>query len=292
MPRPPRRTPRGPRRPPASRPEHRPRRAPVRNPPPSTAIRRRGGFSLASADVRPLGIGGPGRDGGPLPVRAETAVRTTGLMKAYGSAASPAYALRGVSLDVAEGERAGLARQVGLGQVDLAEPPRRARSRRLGRAERRRPGPRPAVAPRAGAVPIRDRRTREIGVMKSVGADNRRLLVMFLIEGAVIGLVRGGFGFLLAWAVSYPGDARVQDMVLRDLDVELDHGIFVFPPLAGRGRPGPPGRRHHPGESGRARRAFGSTEAGRRFGVGGPARGWGGWEGGSVFGRRPDASAD
>ena len=73
-------------------------------------------------------------------------------------------------------------------------------------------------------------RTREIGVMKAVGADNRHLLVMFLIEGASIGFVGGAFGLLLAWAASYPGDAWIQDMVLRDMNLDLKQSIFVFPP--------------------------------------------------------------
>ena len=73
-------------------------------------------------------------------------------------------------------------------------------------------------------------RTREIGVMKAVGADNRHLLVMFLIEGALIGFVGGVFGLLLAWAASYPGDAWIQDMVLRDMKLDLKHSIFAFPP--------------------------------------------------------------
>ncbi|APW61172.1 ABC transporter permease [Paludisphaera borealis] len=73
-------------------------------------------------------------------------------------------------------------------------------------------------------------RTREIGVMKAVGADNRHLLVMFLIEGALIGFFGGVFGLLLAWAASYPGDAWIKEMVLRDMKIDLAHGIFVFPP--------------------------------------------------------------
>ena len=80
-------------------------------------------------------------------------------------------------------------------------------------------------------------RTREIGVMKAVGADNRHLLVMFLIEGAVIGLVGGAFGLLLAWAASYPGDAWVKDMVLRGFEARPDAQDLRLPILADRRRP-------------------------------------------------------
>ncbi len=72
-------------------------------------------------------------------------------------------------------------------------------------------------------------RTREIGIMKAVGASNAQLLFIFLVEGAVIGLVGGGLGLLLAWASSYPGDAWVRSMVTRDLKIELKEALFVFP---------------------------------------------------------------
>ncbi len=44
-------------------------------------------------------------------------------------------------------------------------------------------------------------RTREIGIMKAVGADNKQLQFIFLVEGAVIGLFGGIIGVLLAWAL-------------------------------------------------------------------------------------------
>jgi putative ABC transport system permease protein len=73
-------------------------------------------------------------------------------------------------------------------------------------------------------------RTREIGVMKAVGAGNGQLQMIFLIEGALIGLVGGGAGLLLAWGASYPGDMWVRSMVSRDIKVELKSSLFVFPP--------------------------------------------------------------
>jgi putative ABC transport system permease protein len=73
-------------------------------------------------------------------------------------------------------------------------------------------------------------RTREIGIMKAVGADNRDLQFIFLVEGALIGLLGAGLGLLLAWAASYPGDAWVRSMVMRDIKIDLKAAIFVFPP--------------------------------------------------------------
>ncbi len=77
-------------------------------------------------------------------------------------------------------------------------------------------------------------RTREIGIMKAVGADNRHLLVIFLVEGALIGLIGGASGWLLAWSASYPADTWVHEMVQRDLNIKLTGSIFEFSPaLAG-----------------------------------------------------------
>ena len=73
-------------------------------------------------------------------------------------------------------------------------------------------------------------RTREIGVMKAVGAGNGVLQLIFLIEGSLIGLVGGGLGLLLAWGASFPGDMWVRAMVSRDIKVNLKGTLFVFPP--------------------------------------------------------------
>jgi putative ABC transport system permease protein len=72
-------------------------------------------------------------------------------------------------------------------------------------------------------------RTREIGLMKAVGARNGHLQLVFLVEGALIGLVGSVFGLLLAWGLSYPGDAWVRSTAARDLKTELNESIFVFP---------------------------------------------------------------
>jgi putative ABC transport system permease protein len=73
-------------------------------------------------------------------------------------------------------------------------------------------------------------RTREIGIMKAVGASNRQLQFVFLVEGALVGMFGGGIGLFLAWAASFPGDAWVRSIVSRDLKITLKQPIFVFPP--------------------------------------------------------------
>jgi putative ABC transport system permease protein len=73
-------------------------------------------------------------------------------------------------------------------------------------------------------------RMREVGIMKAVGAGNGHIQLIFLVEGALIGLVGGGMGLLLAWAASLPADRWVRSMVQRDLNIELKEALFVFPP--------------------------------------------------------------
>jgi len=73
-------------------------------------------------------------------------------------------------------------------------------------------------------------RTREIGIMKAVGAASSHLVFIFVVEGALIGLVGGGLGMLLAWGTSFPGDKWVRSHVSKDVAVVLTEDIFVFPP--------------------------------------------------------------
>ncbi len=76
-------------------------------------------------------------------------------------------------------------------------------------------------------------RRREIGIMKAVGAAEWQLQALFVIEGSLIGLVGGALGLLLAWSISFPGDAWVRSMVHRDMKVFLSGSIFAFPSWIG-----------------------------------------------------------
>ena len=44
-------------------------------------------------------------------------------------------------------------------------------------------------------------RTREIGIMKAIGAEDREIKLIFFVEAAVIGFVGGVIGVLLAWGI-------------------------------------------------------------------------------------------
>jgi putative ABC transport system permease protein len=71
-------------------------------------------------------------------------------------------------------------------------------------------------------------RVREIGVMKAVGARDRHILAIFLVEGALVGLVGGCLGLLLTWAASFPTDAWLRALVARNLHVRLESSVFAF----------------------------------------------------------------
>jgi putative ABC transport system permease protein len=72
-------------------------------------------------------------------------------------------------------------------------------------------------------------RTREIGIMKALGARSGHLQAVFLVEGALIGVAGGVLGLLLAWGASFPGDAWVRQIASEKLKEKIDQSIFVFP---------------------------------------------------------------
>lgn len=44
-------------------------------------------------------------------------------------------------------------------------------------------------------------RTREIGIMKAIGAEDREIKLIFFVEAAVIGFIGGAIGVLVGWAI-------------------------------------------------------------------------------------------
>jgi putative ABC transport system permease protein len=70
-------------------------------------------------------------------------------------------------------------------------------------------------------------RVREIGVMKAVGAKDRHILIMFLVEGAMIGLLGGWLGVLVGWVVSFPGD-NIALPLIREQEPNMPQPETVF----------------------------------------------------------------
>jgi len=55
-------------------------------------------------------------------------------------------------------------------------------------------------------------KTKEIGTMKAIGAKNRDILMIFLFNSAMVGLVGGILGVMLGWVVSYGLQSMMGDM--------------------------------------------------------------------------------
>jgi putative ABC transport system permease protein len=74
-------------------------------------------------------------------------------------------------------------------------------------------------------------RTREIGVLKAVGATRGQVTGLFLAEGAAIGLTGGLLGVAAALAISVPADGYVRGLIQGQMNGEEMRSttIFEFP---------------------------------------------------------------
>ena len=73
-------------------------------------------------------------------------------------------------------------------------------------------------------------RTREIGILKAVGATGGQVLRIFLFEGTLLGLAGGLLGVLAAYAISWPADRFVSNLVTTQSQGMLKAStVFVFP---------------------------------------------------------------
>jgi putative ABC transport system permease protein len=73
-------------------------------------------------------------------------------------------------------------------------------------------------------------RTREIGVMKAVGARDRHIQMIFLVEGALLGVIGGGLGMLGGWLASFPGDSIARSLLEKySLLNHLRSTLFLYP---------------------------------------------------------------
>jgi putative ABC transport system permease protein len=72
-------------------------------------------------------------------------------------------------------------------------------------------------------------RTHEIGVMKAVGARDRHIQLIFLVEGALIGLAGGALGLLFGWLVSIPCNSYAQELMEKQTNSKIEESLFAFP---------------------------------------------------------------
>ncbi len=80
-------------------------------------------------------------------------------------------------------------------------------------------------------------RTREIGIMKAVGAQDRQILAMFLIESAVIGVAGGMIGLLAGYGTSMMAGMLVTEYAALPLTVSVSPalvlGVLIFSAVTG-----------------------------------------------------------
>jgi putative ABC transport system permease protein len=72
-------------------------------------------------------------------------------------------------------------------------------------------------------------RTHEIGIMKALGARDRHIRLIFLVEGVLLGLIGSGMGLLLGWLASFPGDAVTKQIMEPQTRTPINESIFVYP---------------------------------------------------------------
>jgi len=80
-------------------------------------------------------------------------------------------------------------------------------------------------------------RTREIGIMKAVGATNRRILALFIIESSMVGFIGGLIGVAFGYAISFGLSGIAAGLLGFVLNVTLDPilivGVLAFSTVVG-----------------------------------------------------------
>lgn len=72
-------------------------------------------------------------------------------------------------------------------------------------------------------------RTREIGIMKAIGAEDREIKTIFFVEAAVIGLMGGVIGSLAAWGIDVLANRLAYRFLLQPRGVSFVD-FFALPP--------------------------------------------------------------
>ena len=72
-------------------------------------------------------------------------------------------------------------------------------------------------------------RTREIGIMKAIGAEDREIKLIFFVEAAVIGLSGGIIGVLLAWGIDAVANRLAYRFILKPQGASFVD-FFSLPP--------------------------------------------------------------
>jgi putative ABC transport system permease protein len=74
-------------------------------------------------------------------------------------------------------------------------------------------------------------RTREIGIMKAIGAEDREIKLIFFVEAGVIGLTGGVVGALLAWGIDAVANRLAYRFILQPQGASYIDFFALPPPL-------------------------------------------------------------
>ena len=77
-------------------------------------------------------------------------------------------------------------------------------------------------------------RTREIGIMKAIGAEDREIKLIFFVEAAVIGLAGGVLGTLIAWGLDGIANRLAYRFILKPQGASYVD-FFALPPYLSAG---------------------------------------------------------
>jgi putative ABC transport system permease protein len=72
-------------------------------------------------------------------------------------------------------------------------------------------------------------RTHEIGIMKAIGARDRHIQLIFLVEGAVLGLAGGLLDLGLSWLASFPANAIAKSIMEEQTQEPIRGSLLLFP---------------------------------------------------------------
>jgi putative ABC transport system permease protein len=73
-------------------------------------------------------------------------------------------------------------------------------------------------------------RTREIGIMKALGARDGHVQLLFFVESSLIGVFGGILGVTAGWLITIPGDMIGRWWIEKETLTPVKDSLFVFPP--------------------------------------------------------------
>jgi putative ABC transport system permease protein len=71
-------------------------------------------------------------------------------------------------------------------------------------------------------------RTREIGILKAIGATNHTILAMFLTESALVGIMGGTIGCLVGYLLAFSMGGIAQNFLGLNLLISINPGLIAF----------------------------------------------------------------